>query len=194
MSNLFARVRVTEMGTVEHFRSGEWERIHLGETIDIGLHRTIWLTSTLATCIDSFGRPIYEVRLFEAGQYKLGPNYGYRITSPEEEADPVLAVARKTGIPVTRVAWSESGYSRVPIGSSVVTDGTVDPATGEVYGFTYLIEAFDKTLKSGDQARFVNRIERTDELEPTDLEEALARMKLGHRPEFIDDGERHDAK
>jgi len=183
MLPLFVYLRVTE-GAVEWRSPSGWQTLLEGQQIPCYQENSVSVEHGSAFYKSPTGRSVYRIQLNEDGQYKLGPRYGYRIRRPEDEVDPVFSVARKIGVPVTRIGRPCNGYAVVKPWSLIATDGIVDQSTGEAFGFSYLVEAFEKVLSSGERARFVERIERTNELEPACLEAALYGLRLGHKPEL----------
>ena len=51
----------------------------------------------------------YTIGLKRDGAYRLGPDYGHRIRSPEEEIDPIRRVLRQKGISFSKVRWMGAG-------------------------------------------------------------------------------------
>jgi hypothetical protein len=140
---------------------------------------------------------VYSLHITDAGIFKLGTQYGYRIKLPEEESDLVYRMCRRRGIPLTKVSEPlKAGirkhlpkiFSPQKHRDETVTDGMIVQSDGELYGvgFKYVVETFQKMLRNGTEGRFVGRFTRTEGANLEVLETVLDGLKLSHRPEWLE--------
>lgn len=183
--SVFVKLRVKN-GSVQVLRGNRWEFIpsrprvpHVERTNVPGMTMVIEDDTVFVYEHDNIK---YELQLEEGRLYKCGPSYGYRVKTPCEEADPVLRVARRIGIPVTRVAPSQDSSVVKLESNEYVTDGIV--SDGRVRNFTYIVELLKKKMPQGQDGRFVQRISRSRNVDATHLEEVLQDLNLKHRPEW----------
>ena len=87
------------------FAVGQRARMGLGEielrnTKKAGLH---------VVRLSGSGHFSYSLKLTREGEYRLGPSYGHRVRTPEEETDPIKRILREMGIPISQLRRMEEG-------------------------------------------------------------------------------------
>ena len=130
-------------GTVSIVDNGAEMPFNLGQQVSMGLG-SIELRNTKKAGLhivrtSSSGHFKYSVRLNREGRFRLGPDRGFRVVSPEEENDPIKRVFREMDIPMSKLRQMSEGevlkistYScdidrAYPDGTEInrfVTDGT----------------------------------------------------------------------
>jgi hypothetical protein len=164
------RVKNNEKITIDQFIfSEDGSKWQLRNTPSCGLH------------ICKFSKDndyLYTVQLKPGYTYKLGPSYGHRLITPEEEKDPVKRVLRKHNVSINRLKKlkdEEPASFRVinvdldkePSGSrcmNFVTDGTSIPeidgayCVGEITDCKYTIQYFTKKESNGKRKNFIDSV------------------------------------
>ncbi len=97
-------VNVSANGAVEFMNNVPF---NVGQNVKLGLG-SIELRKTQkaglhVVRLSSSGHFKYSLKLNREGRFRLGPDHGYRVVSPEEEKDPIKKVLREMNLPISKL-------------------------------------------------------------------------------------------